>query len=122
MQIEIATYQYSAGPQLIVRTGAWHAIDAFSVSAEGLKLAWDEGVEASPSQTDLDIFLTAREFLSDESKWDREDDRDCENDESLISLYCALARATATETPRIALAPSFFLVSVPSARIITPST
>lgn len=100
MPIEIATYQYSAGPELIVRTGAWHALDAFSVSAEGLTLAWDESVEASPSQTDLNIFLTAREFLSDESKWDREDDRDCENDESLISLYCALARATATEMGR----------------------
>jgi len=98
--IEIATYQYAAGPKLIVRTGAWHVLDAFSVSAEGLALAWNEGAEAPPAQTDLDIFLAAREFLSDETKWDREDDRDCENDESLISLYCALARATATEMGR----------------------
>ena len=93
--IEIATYQYSSGPRLIVRTGAWHLLDELSVSDDGLRLAWDEGVEAPPSQTDLDIFLTARDLLSDEALWDREDDRNCENDPSLISLYCALARATA---------------------------
>ena len=94
-QVEIATYQYSSGPRLIVRTGAWHILDELSVSDDGLRLAWDEGIEAPPSQTDLDIFLAARDLLSDEAQWDREDDRDCENDTSLISLYCALARSTA---------------------------
>jgi hypothetical protein len=93
--VEIATYQYSSGPRLIVRTGAWHLLDELSVSDDGLRLAWNEGVEAPPSQIDLDIFLAARDLLSDEALWDREDDRNCENDTSLISLYCALARATA---------------------------
>jgi hypothetical protein len=98
--IEISTYQYSTGPRLIVRTGAWHTLDDFSISSDGLRLAWSEDVEAPPSQIDLEIFLAARELLHDEEVWDREDDRDCENDESLISLYCALARATADKMGR----------------------
>jgi hypothetical protein len=92
--IEVSTYQYSSGPQLIVRTRAWHVLTEFAVSDDGLSLAWDEGVEAPPSQTDLDILHAARGLLGSEEVWDREDDRNCENDESLISLYCALARAT----------------------------
>jgi hypothetical protein len=93
--IEIATYQYSAGPQLIVRTGAWHLLNEFAVSGDGLVLAWDEGVEARPSQIDLEILRAARTLLGSEDAWDRADDRNCENDEALISVYCALARATA---------------------------
>ena len=100
LPIEISTYQYSSGPELIIRTGAWHTLLEFAVSDDGLRLAWDEGVEAPPSQTDLDIFLAARNLLGDEELWDREDDRDCENDGSLISLYCALARATTAEMGR----------------------
>ena len=92
--IEVSTCQYSSGPQLIVRTRAWHVLTELSVSDDGLSLAWDEGVEAPPSQTDLDILHAARGLLGSEEVWDREDDRNCENDESLISVYCALARAT----------------------------
>jgi len=98
--IEISTYQYSSGPALIIRTGAWHPLGELVFSDEGLALTWDEGVESPPSQTDLDIFLAARNLLRDEDLWDREDDRDCANDGSLISLYCALARATAAEMGR----------------------
>ncbi|MCX8214845.1 MAG: hypothetical protein OTJ97_10150, partial [SAR202 cluster bacterium] len=49
--VEIATYQYSSAPRLIVRTGLWHVLGELSVSEEGLRLAWDEGIEAPPSQT-----------------------------------------------------------------------
>ena len=98
--IEISSYQYSSGPDLIIRTGAWHTLLEFSFSDDGLRLAWTEDVEAPPSQTDLDIFLAARDLLRDGEFWDREDDRDCANDGSLISLYCALARATAAEMGR----------------------
>jgi hypothetical protein len=100
LPIEISTYQYSSGPALIIRTGAWHTLSEFAVSDEGLRVAWDEGAEAPPSQIDLDIFLAARELLRDEALWDREDDRDCENDGSRISLYCALARSTAAKMGR----------------------
>ena len=93
--IEIAAYQYSAGPQLIVRTGAWHVLSGFVFSGRDLHLKWDEGVQAPPSTTDLSILRAARKLLTDENLWDRQDDRNCDNDESLISLYCALASATA---------------------------
>ena len=98
--IEISTYQYSGGPQLIVRTGAWHLLKEFAVSEAELGLLWDEQVEAPPSQTDLKIVDGARALLSGEDVWDREDDRNCENDVSLISVYCALARATAAAMGR----------------------
>lgn len=96
LPIEIATYQYSTGPQLIVRTRAWHTISEFTFSRAGLALSWDEAVEAPPSRTDLEIFEAARALLTSEAAWDREDDRNCENDEGVISVYCALARATAS--------------------------
>ena len=98
--IEVATYQYSARPQLIVRTDAWYLLTEFVVSGTGLVLAWDEGVEAPPSQTDLEILGVARALLVSEDVWDRADDRNCANDESLISVYCALARATAAAMGR----------------------
>ena len=98
--IEIATYQYAAGPNLIVRTGAWHPATEFALSVDGLRLSWDEGIEAPPSATDLEIFEAARAILGSEAVWDREDDRNCENDDNLVSLYCALARATANAMGR----------------------
>ena len=92
--IEVTSYQYAAGPRLVVRTDTWHLVTYFSHSDDGLTLAWDDEVEAPPSQTDLQILQEAGALLSDEGIWDREDDRNCENDTSLLSLYCALARAT----------------------------
>lgn len=92
--IQVATYQYSNGPQLVVRTSAWHILKQFSYSGEGLALAWDEEVEAPPSEIDLEILQIARNLLRNAEMWDRDDDRNCENDMSLISVYCALARAT----------------------------
>jgi hypothetical protein len=83
-----------------VKTGAWHLLEEFRPSGAGLVLAWDEGYEAPPSQTDLDILDAARAVLSGEEVWDRADDRNCENDQSLVSLYCALARATAEHMGR----------------------
>jgi hypothetical protein len=94
--IEIATYQYSDGPRLIMRTRSWHVVSEFEFSKAGVRLTWDDGVEAPPSQTDLEIFEAARLLLPNEVAWDRADDRDCENDEGVISVYCALARATAS--------------------------
>jgi hypothetical protein len=93
--IEIATYQYSSGPRLVVRTRAWHIVSEFVFSKAGLRIAWDDGVEAPPSQTDLEIFEAARLLLPNEGAWDRADDRNCENDVGVISVYCALAGATA---------------------------
>lgn len=94
--IEIATYQYSDGPRLIVRTRAWHIVSELVFSKTGVRITWEDGVEAPPSETDLEIFEAARLLLPNEEAWDRADDRNCENDEGVISVYCALARATAS--------------------------
>lgn len=51
-------------------------------------------MEAPPSQTDLEILQAARLLIPNEGVWDRADDRNCENDEGVISIYCALAGAT----------------------------
>jgi hypothetical protein len=47
------------------------------------------------AQEDVEILIRAEEILADESKWNREDDRICEDDESADrrSLFCALQRA-----------------------------
>jgi len=94
-RIEIATYQYADGPKVIVRSRAWHLASRYAVSGNGLRLSWDEGSEAPPSAADLEIVEAAKAVLSSEAVWDREDDRNCENDKGVVSLYCALARATA---------------------------
>jgi hypothetical protein len=47
------------------------------------------------AQEDLEILVRADEILADISKWNREDDRICEDDESADrrSLFCALQKA-----------------------------
>jgi hypothetical protein len=52
--------------------------------------------EAHPPVTkaDLKIVQRAREILSDPSKWNRADTRDCPDDAKTFSLYCSLEKAT----------------------------
>ena len=95
--VEISTYQYSTGPRLMLRSFAWHLITDLTLSEHGLTLSWDESAEAPPSAKDLSILRAAAELLTSNDAWDRSDDRNCENDTSLISLYCALANVTRAE-------------------------
>jgi hypothetical protein len=43
---------------------------------------------------DLKILLRADEILANESKWDRQDDRVCQPDDTAWSLFCALQKAS----------------------------
>jgi len=95
LDVEVATYQYSDGPALIMRETAWRELSEYAAQDGRLVLAWDRSTQASPSTLDLEIVARARELLPQDDVWDREDDRNCENDGSSISLYCALAKATA---------------------------
>ena len=52
-----------------------------------------EDKEQSVSNQDLQILQRAKEILSDESKWNSDDDRVC-NDDAKWSLFCALKKAT----------------------------
>ena len=53
-----------------------------------------EDKEQSVSNHDLQILQRAKEILSDESKWNSEDDRVCNDDDTKWSLFCALKKAT----------------------------
>ena len=47
------------------------------------------------TEDDLRVLTKAEDFLKDESVWNRQDDRECEDDESTgkRSLFCALQKA-----------------------------
>ena len=53
-----------------------------------------EDKEQSVSNQDLQILQRAKEILSDESKWNSDDDRVCNDDDTKWSLFCALKKAT----------------------------
>ena len=53
-----------------------------------------EDKEQSVSNQDLQILQRAKEILSDESKWNSDDDRVCNDDDAKWSLFCALKKAT----------------------------
>ena len=58
-----------------------------------MKPEW-ENKEQPVSNEDLQILQRAREILSDESKWNSDDDRVCNEDDTKWSLFCALKKAT----------------------------
>ena len=94
-RLEIATYGYSEGPRLIAKTHAWYLLEDYGYSSSGLSISWDESKQAPPSEIDLEILIAASEMISSVDMWDREDDRNCENDSGTLSVYCALAKSTA---------------------------
>ena len=53
-----------------------------------------ENKDQPVSNEDLQILQSAREILSDESKWNSDDDRMCNEDDTKWSLFCALKKAT----------------------------
>ena len=53
-----------------------------------------EDKEQPASNQDLQILQRAKEILSDESKWNSDDDRVCNDDDTKWSLFCALKKAT----------------------------
>src|SRR5215208_2078412 len=46
------------------------------------------------TKDDLLILKRAREILSDETKWNRKDDRNCKPEAKAWSLFCALEKAS----------------------------
>tara|TARA_B100001250_G_C19585986_1_gene694205 strand:- start:187 stop:666 length:480 start_codon:yes stop_codon:yes gene_type:complete len=53
-----------------------------------------ENKEQSVSIKDLEILKRAKEILSDESKWNNDDNRVCNENDTKWSLFCALKKAT----------------------------
>ena len=81
-------------PGVIKTVFSWAILDRFEVSENSLRIVFSPGNEVPPSKSDLQIVLRAAAILSDESAWDRADDRVCKPDDTTWSLYCALRRAT----------------------------
>ena len=53
-----------------------------------------ENKEQPVFQEDLEILQRTKEILSDESKWNNDDDRVCNDNDTKWSLFCALKKAT----------------------------
>ena len=53
-----------------------------------------ENKEQPVFQEDLEILQRTKEILSDESKWNNDDDRMCNDNDTKWSLFCALKKAT----------------------------
>tara|TARA_B100000315_G_C14495209_1_gene549593 strand:- start:52 stop:477 length:426 start_codon:yes stop_codon:yes gene_type:complete len=64
-----------------------------TIRGNKMKPEW-ENKEQPVSNEDLQILQRAREILSDESKWNSDDDRVCNEDDTKWSLFCALKKAT----------------------------
>lgn len=93
--VSVTTYEYWSGLVRIVTTPfGWFIPDTLDLQDEPPRLVWNLEDEAPPSSTDLIILTRARNLLSDESVWDRDDDRECAPSDSTYSLYCSLAEAT----------------------------
>ncbi len=87
LPVEVAIYQYGAGPRLILRSElGWYLISQFTLHTTPIRLTWSSAAEASPSDTDLRIIWMARSLLSTPAVWDREDDRVCEEDDPQYSV------------------------------------
>ena len=58
--------------------------------------AQDDAPEVRPpvTKTDIQIVQRARKILDSPEKWNRNDTRDCPQDEKTFILYCALEEAT----------------------------
>ena len=68
----------------------------FTLTGSAQNKAATAGSDARPPVTSLDLKIAqrARQILSSQSKWNRNDNRVCLKDAKTFSLYCALETAT----------------------------
>lgn len=67
---------------------------AFAEVKNGSKPATKSGETILVNENDVRILRRASEILSDVSKWNRNDNRECPNVAFTFSLYCALYKAS----------------------------
>jgi hypothetical protein len=72
----------------------WFAISSFNVSDGELLISMIVDKQLPPTRDDIRILERARELLSDERKWNRQDNRTCPPNPGKWSLFCALLQAT----------------------------
>lgn len=86
--------------QIILKNGAgWFTMDSLKVSKNSVTFTIDHDPDVPVSVVDLRIIRRAKDFLSEENFWHKNDDRDCEDDKEnqRYSLFCALQSASIEE-------------------------
>ena len=81
---------------LIKISFGWYPLLNISSIEDSLKFSIDWDYRPSPSKLDLEILTRTSEILKNESFWNNNDDRECNDDEEnkKWSLYCALYSAS----------------------------
>lgn len=81
----------------IVRTqSGWFNVSSVTFSEDDARLSFriDARQPIAADAMDVAILQQAKALLVDASKWDRQDDRQCSPHKPLLSLYCALIKAS----------------------------
>ncbi len=90
--IDLSLFDYSDGSELLVMYEmGWFYVAEFDPSRI---LSWSMSDVAAPSSRDLQVLDIAEDMLSSGRSWNRADNRECPEDESKLSLYCALLHAS----------------------------
>lgn len=100
--LELGVGSYDGDERFLIRdTFTWYFVDEWSVQDGVATLVFDSNNQAPPNEVDLVIVERAIGLMENPETWDRNDDRNCENDPvHRISLYCALTLATEREMGR----------------------
>lgn len=83
--------------ELLLKIGSlWYPLYNMSFTDDSLKFAVDWAYKPLPNKLDLEVLKLADDILTNESSWNREDDRVCDDDadNQQWSLYCALYSAS----------------------------
>ncbi len=72
----------------------WFALQSMRMDENNLSLSIATDKQAPPTEDDIKILERARELLSDEQRWNKQDDRICRPNPQRWSLFCALTQAT----------------------------
>ena len=92
-EFEIVNHRNGVGG--IVKTPfGWFPLESLSVSNNTLTVAFNTVKQVPPSGDDIRIIQRALDILADDSKWNRQDDRQCQPRPVKWSVFCALIQAT----------------------------
>lgn len=90
--IELEIYDGGGG---VFRTEyGWYSVSAFTASPTLIAFEIDTARTVSPSDLDHQIVRRADALLSSTAVWNRADDRRCPGSATMLSIYCAMERAT----------------------------
>jgi hypothetical protein len=72
----------------------WFGVDQFEQSNSALSISMNADYQVRPTQSDIAIIARALQLLPNEALWNKNDNRQCPAEQSKISLFCALQKAT----------------------------